>query len=244
MQSYQIYCNTERTYVSGMSVIAPITCYTDPTHSVDLTNVSQIPTISANVMFVTEEKIQQTNGTYRCDTLTISAAPNSTTNYPVSFPVMLYMMRVIPDLTPSNIGDAFSIKYPVDTPISVVATDLPANTTLIPLSSTVIYSMRNGYCIDVDIAGVITSLGRIINVSSDGVTVQTPYPAIIPAGSYIMLTVSYIENYFFATANLSQLSAGRTNGAYIPANANCILQYVNNSLTDTKSFTVHYEYLY
>jgi len=245
MNYYSIFCDTEETTVYGSSVFAPNFCYNNPTDIVDTSTIVQLPNpVVQNVVSVTEEPLQKTAGIYKCDTITISAAANSSTTFSITYPMLIYIVRVYPDIIPANQGDSFSILYPYNSTIGVLSADLPASTTTIPLASSVLYSLRNGYYLSTVVSGTTVNLGRIIFLSLAGAVIETPSTSIIPAGSTILLSVKLVDDFIFAsTNNIMALSQGRTHGAYLPAGVDGVVVYNNNS-SSTGSLTIHFEYMY
>jgi hypothetical protein len=243
INKWQVYCNTENTWVSGWVSSEsenPCCCFNNNSHNIN-TDSPQIIDSTAVITVKIEQEYIPTGGHFACQGFSMTIPANTTTILPVSWPFPVTTSIVNVQEIEENAGD---ILEAIVNPRTVVGTTTSVTlngTKTCTVNSTVINNAQIGYEFYI---GVV-HLGRVLAIDKTNfiITFETTTTQEHPLGSPVYLELKIIRNYQLGTKVGSSLGAGNIGGKYLPKNTITNVIYTNNSNIE-KKFRFSVEYLF
>ena len=245
---YRIYCNTESQNVYQWGQTPPTTCPNNTAHSVNLNSIS-ITDEQGPSLFSIKEENTPTGGNYgiQSETINATAGPNVTTSLQFSWPFDISVLAIYLLPNSSNAGDTLTITVGADTVYGITTQDIPAGTTIIPVSASAMSNIAKGYYVTLSDNVNADSLARVTAIDSINNTITCEMQTVhaFSASRPTQVQVSIIPvNGIELVSNLQYVIGMKKIGAsFIPANTIVNVDYVNNTVIP-KKLVLTYEYLY
>ena len=242
--NYQIYCNTEETFIGGYGTEAPTACYHNDTHEINPNSIQLLSQFSPQTVIISEEDTP-TGGHYGAAAFHFTAAPLTTTSFDSSFPYIVSMLAAQLQVSTDMIGDSVDFSFAPNTTIGVLTTNHAVDDTVLHVSPTVIANLHKGFTVTVT-NGVQTNIcGRVVSIDStqSTITVETPLAYAFTTGSYVQLTRYFLQNYYLSINGIHTMGFCKIGGGATPAGTTGRCTYTNNSSTEKiVSFVIEHLY--
>jgi hypothetical protein len=245
---YQFYCNTESQNVSVWNTEPPTVCPNNNTHTVDLSTMTIIGSISEQVVKIKEMDIP-TQGNYAIDgfQLDINPGPNVISTIDVSYPYDVNIFSITLQLTAENKNDILTIEMAPDTIIGAITNIINTNDTIIPVSATVFDYIKIGYLIKLFDGTNTEENKKVLNYDKLNGTITlesgitNSYSPLTP--TYVKMTVPRLNNYNIVTEGIHILGEKKIGSFFLPKNIISRIKYKNNTnQAKTLSFCVDHIY--
>ena len=232
---WRMMCITEAAYVYTWGPVAPTLCPNNSAHTVDLTSIAAVDTITNTTVYVHEENIQ-TNGNFQSFCYAIQATGPTGTVYSGSFslpyPFVIYDVNYVTNAC--HQGDFLTVQAAPNTTIGALGADAAAGTTTFTVSPTVFAYVNPGYFITLTDGTNTDNLGYLIsmNTTTSTITVQTANVHAFAAATptYVQMTVVMINNMEIGPAWQYSINQRKIGGASVPAGTPINIVYTNNGL--------------
>lgn len=254
MQVYQVFCNDEDAYFETTVYTAnstlPSRCPNNHTHTINPNKTILIRDVQS--MFINSKSYESTQGYYmmRGNQLAITdATPGSVAVFDLPFvtPVCVYGLNA--QIAQANVGDYFDLVMNPETIVGVLAADAQVGAINFIVSDSVVQYMKPGFSMAFmdPLTGAKTPVGEVVsvNIDADNITVATnsAVASIIPAGTYVLLSL-YVAREIHAP-NTNPISIGYGTMAGKPVPMGTIARVVYHNVTGgAKTFSWMLEYTY
>lgn len=236
---WKIYCETEGAYINTLmpTGVIPHHCHNNTNHSVSGTPIL-LEIIEENQVTLKEE-IVPTQGYFRLEGDSIECLPNvltkhsHTNNYDISF----YAFYLVAG--DENYKDVINVMINIG-PISVLTVELASGSTVFQVDPLVAATLPVGF--EIHINNVF--IGEILSVdaTTGDVTLDTSTTEIYPIGAVVELKNRMVKNFVIGAAKQYSFGLSRIGGSFFKSTYILELEYLNKSLTDTKTLIFYGEY--
>lgn len=252
LNQYRIYCIDEATFVTGWLEAPEVCtqCFNNTAHTVNPNSISIIDTISPNTTLISTQLPGETNGNYRREgkVMNVTAGPNVITTQTTTFQYDIGILAFVISIGQDNVGDQIDVVVmPINnSPIGILATNLTAGQTVIPIPvGTIIYlqigfklTLQNHTTFILEEEDEIVSIDPINNT----VTLLTGITSAFSTGDYISFVMTRCKNlYLNAPGNVEVGNFLRS--ALFPKTMQAQVRYKNNS-NAAKVFSYASDYLF
>jgi hypothetical protein len=240
LTKWRIYCITENSWTEGWleSGHTPTTCFRNNEHNVNPSSLQDIETTQKILVHIEQEAIA-TGGNYKTDGFAFTAAPNTTTIFPTTWPIPITTSVVHILDTVENLDDTLDAIVAPQTPVGVITAEHQIGCHIVSTNSTVFAHAKVGYECFVG----MEFLGRILELNPSTLTIrfQNPTTVVHAAGEYFSIQLRIIQNYPLGTKIGGNLGVASIGGKWLPANTITNVIYTNNSNVAKKfRFTVEH----
>jgi hypothetical protein len=199
---------------------------------------------ASNTISITQELVA-TGSNYRWDACAFTAMPNTLTTHTLTYPFPVTVLSATVQTAEENRGDFLSWYVSHNTVVGVVTSAVTAGTTVLPVSSTVVSMCFIGMKITLFDATHTDVMGFIVGISTENstVTVSVAPTHDFAAGSYIRISVVYLDNVEIGHPLQMDLGQAKITGTYVPANTLLTCVYDNRSGGE-KRIVGNFEFLY
>lgn len=249
---YKYYCTTESAWLStDYRTDPPTTCVNDPTHTIDANSIAATDKVSEYTV-VSKDDTSGVTGDYQARGQVLDIPASVGTHY-LTFSSPETKIKLISfgiELATSNVGDSLSMVIYPYTPIGLFSQNATTGDTVLNITHIPNPAVPNVF--DVLIPGYLcydgndqTSLDFITAVDpvNSTVTVKTPIPQDIAAGSLLLFAIPRAWNIYVNKDNFLELGKGSSNTMVLEADAPVGVFYTNNDGV-AKKINFIYEYYY
>lgn len=244
LSQYIVTCLTE-----GLRVVTdyrstpPTCCPNNNTHTID-----PAQTQAYCVKPMTDVQVLQPNGYYQCSTLDLdmpACTPGTVFTSDLTNPMRVLLWTISMFLPPDSEGDKIDIIAAPDTPIGYITSSISADTSVIPVSSTVIGFMIPGLDIALYDGVNYNDLGRVVSIDSENSTVTVEFATLssFTIGTPVLFNLKNVRGFDVCEDFSCEINLG---GAWIkykeiPPNTTMRLLYTNNDGV-AKCIVLKFEY--
>ena len=243
---YQLYCNTEATYVTTYQTSTPTVCPNNIAHSINTDSITILDTISNDIVKVQQETTT-TGGHFKCHTRVINITTTGTVTSDLTWPFVVTPLSVYFITTSDHVGDNFEINIAPDTTVGNITANVASSATTVTVSAGAITAFKVGYYLTLADGTNTDDMGRVtvVNTATNQLTAETPtthsFLAITP--TLVKLTIKPVVDYEIGPAGAYTIGVSNLQGNSVPANTTIRWKYTSNSGT-TKKFVGKVELLY
>lgn len=252
INQYRVYCIDEATFVTGWLPDPQVCtqCFNNTSHTINPNSISIIDTMSPNTTLISTQMPGETNGNYRREgkVMNIAAGPNVITSQITSFAYDIGILAFIISIGQDNIGDEFDVVVMPknNAPIGLLATNVTAAQTIIPIPVTTIIYLQIGFKLTLQSAttGILEEEDEIISIDkiNNTVTLQTGITSAFSTGDYISFVMTRCKNVYLNTPGNEQVG-NFLRSSIFPKTMQAQLKYKNNS-NAAKVFSYSSDYLF
>jgi hypothetical protein len=244
---YRIYCETEGQYQYVWNDVPPIACPVNTAHTVDLTTVAIVDTVSNNSVNV----IQQagvTNGNYGLCSHSFDIQPNSTGSYTFSFPFPISISSVHFTTNASHTGDIVNCWTAPHTPVGSITSNVSVGDATVNVTQSAAQELIPGCTVTLNDGTNTCEMGRAFAIDSVNlkVTCETASSNTFSTTTPTAVQMSYptVSNFEIADPNLISLGENHIGAAFLPANVPIMVTYQNKSQMESKHFCFFLQLLF
>lgn len=231
LSNYVVTCLTEGIrVVSDYRATPPTVCPNNNIHTID---PDQTQVYCTKPM--TDVQVLIPSGYYQCSTLDLdmpTCTPGTIFTRDLVNPMRILLWTTSMYLPAQSEGDTVDIISAPDTPIGYITTSISADTSVIPVSSTVIENVLPGLDISLSDGNNYNDLGRILSIDQQNNTMTMEFSTTnsFDIGTPVLLNLKNVRNFdvcedFSGEINLA---AGWIKYKEVPANTTMRLIYHNN----------------
>jgi hypothetical protein len=231
---YQIYCETEQAwkYTWGTEGEAPTTCPTNTAHTVNLSSVAKIGSVSENDVVVH----QPTEGYFMCESVPMvvpACNPGDVVPIDVPFDDTILLWTTGFNAKAEMVDDCFSVVINPDTVVGGLTATGNVNDTVLNVTSTVTDNVTPGMYLklmDNDSPPNIQDVGKILAVDGTAgtVTVKNALTETFSPGTIVMLNLYMAKDIFVDIAGHFVFGEKGFQGKRIPAGTVFRMLYTNH----------------
>ncbi len=241
---YKFYCDTESAFVYTWSRTEPTVCPNNNTHSVDLSNVSILDTVSSNIVDINQEVID-TGGNYRAQSGVITAGSLETTQQTLTWQYTITVMNFSLNTDENADNCKFEAVCAENTIIGALTQNASINDTVLHVSPTVVQNVKIGYKVCLFNGVTQTCVGECVNVGVDTITIDSPLVDNHSAGVYVQMSIIMVKDFHTISNKSHDLAKKTVKGSTIFPGIAMTVRYTNNNTGGNVSKLQYtYEYLY
>lgn len=243
INKYEIYCNTEETYIIGWGETPPTKCYNNASHDVNIHSVQLLDTVASNTVSIKEDMVDVTGNKWVECIPILDVAPTETKSVTYTFPitVSMYSFMFVTDAT--NKGDNLSIIANPNTDVGLISNDIAVGATTLTLPALVISQIVPGFWLVIDDGTNIDDIGRVLAVNrlTNTITFQTPTThAFSATNTHVKFSIKVLNNLRLCGADKYRFFDDIIGSTPIPTGTTATFIYTNNSTTgENKELSIY-----
>lgn len=242
---YRVFCTTESQYIYDWNDKAPTSCPNNNTHSIDTDSISIVDSVRSQSVNIIQEE-GPTGGNYSCESYSMSIPPGQSTIQTLTWPFNISIASVHFTTDTTHVGDCVTSLIAPNTTIGVTTTAVNTGDTLFNVSTSVIQNIKIGMCVSLTDGSSVADVSKVYSIDAvanvikcqSPTTVTFPQPGVAVRICYqnIKLQLGPPQNY--------TLGSNQIKSAFLPANTDLSVEYINKDETIGKTFSFFLQYYY
>lgn len=249
VSKWRVYCQDHAATQITYSVDSPIKCPLDEAHSIDPTRTAIIQTWSDNEVTI-KETPTATDLRYGITTITITTEIASGSSKTIDrvlrseeCPMDCYLSSTTANVLSQHIDDIINVYVAPDTLVGVIASTVPASSTVITTSNVPTGTITPGVLLSVGTSEPYTNLGYVKAVDGDTITLHKETAEPITPGEPLRMTIHLADNCVLSSVGHFSAGNDSTRSSFLPAGSPIRVVYKNVS-GGAKKFGLFVNYRY